>query len=241
MKNIIVLQHIKIEDPGYIKDLMIEDKVNIKTIELDEGEKIPDDLNGFDAMFCMGGPMDTWMEKDYPWLIDEKKKIKEFVVDLNKPYLGFCLGCQLLGEVVGGKVVKSKNPEIGILDINFLNSKKDDLLFKEYPDIIKSLQWHSYEVQNLETNNDITLLASSPETKYQIFKYKKHAYGIQFHIEIKDTTVGEWGCVPEYKSALESQLGQGALDKFDSDAKDNIQSMNKYSKILYENFKKIVN
>ena len=39
MKNIIVLQHIKIEDPGYIKDLMLEDKVNIKTVELDEGEK----------------------------------------------------------------------------------------------------------------------------------------------------------------------------------------------------------
>ena len=96
MKNIIVLQHIKIEDPGYIKDLMLEDKVNIKTVELDEGEKIPDDLSGFDAMFCMGGPMDTWMEKDYPWLIEEKKKIKEFVVDLNKPYLGFCLGLSLI-------------------------------------------------------------------------------------------------------------------------------------------------
>ena len=47
-----------------------------------------------------------------------------------------------------------------------------------------------------------------PETKYQIFKYKNHAYGIQFHIEVKDTTVGEWGCVPEYKSALEKQLGK---------------------------------
>ena len=38
--NIIILQHIKIEDPGYIKDLMIEDGVNLTTIELDEGEKI---------------------------------------------------------------------------------------------------------------------------------------------------------------------------------------------------------
>ena len=74
MKNVIVLQHIKIEDPGYIKDLMIKDKVNLTTIELDEGEKIPKNLNNFDAMFCMGGPMDTWMEKEYPWLIDEKKK-----------------------------------------------------------------------------------------------------------------------------------------------------------------------
>ena len=122
--EVIVLQHINIEDPGYIKDLMIADGVQLKTIELDEGQKIPDDLSKFDAMFCMGGPMDTWMEKDYPWLIEEKKKIKEFVVDLKKPYLGFCLGCQLLGEVTGGKVVKSKNPEIGMLDINFSENKK---------------------------------------------------------------------------------------------------------------------
>ena len=122
--KVIVLQHIKIEDPGYIKDLMIKDSVELTTIELDEGQKIPSDLSKFDAMFCMGGPMDTWMEKDYPWLIEEKKKIKEFVVDLNKPYLGFCLGCQLLGEILGGKVAKSNNPEIGMLEINFIENRE---------------------------------------------------------------------------------------------------------------------
>jgi GMP synthase-like glutamine amidotransferase len=84
------------------------------------------------------------------------------------------------------------------------------------------------------------LLASSPITKYQIFKYQNHAYGIQFHIEIKDTTVNEWGCVPEYKNALEDQLGEGALEKFHNVAKDNMTDMNNYSKILYENFKKIL-
>ncbi len=215
--NIIVLQHIKIEDPGYIKDLMLSDGLNLTTIELDEGEKIPEDLTKFDGMFCMGGPMDTYMEKEYPWLIEEKKKIKEFVVDLKKPYLGFCLGCQLLGEVVGG-----------------------DNLFSQFPDKIKSLQWHSYEVQGIENNNDITLLASSPITKYQIFKYQNHAYGIQFHIEIKDTTVNEWGCVPEYKKALEDQLGNNALEKFDQSAKDNMNDMNNYSTILYNNFKKLL-
>ena len=84
MKEVIVLQHINIEDPGYIKDLMIEDKINLTTIELDEGDKIPQDLSKYDAMFCMGGPMDTWMEKDYPWLIEEKKKIKgEYRILLN--------------------------------------------------------------------------------------------------------------------------------------------------------------
>ena len=168
--NIIILQHIKVEDPGYIKDLMLEDGINLTTIELDEGEKIPDDLNKFDAMLCMGGPMDTWMEDEFPWLIEEKKRIKEFVVDLKKPYLGFCLGCQLLGEVLGGKVVKSKVPEIGILEILFNKEKISDNLFKTIPNKIKTLQWHSYEVQGLEKNSDVTLLATSPATKYQIYR-----------------------------------------------------------------------
>ena len=238
--EVIVLQHIKIEDPGYIKDLMIADGVKLTTIELDEGDRIPNDITKFDAMFCMGGPMDTWMEKDYPWLIDEKKRIKEFVVDLKKPYLGFCLGCQLLGEVIEGRVVKSNNSEIGMLNIDFSENKKNDLLFSKFPEKITSLQWHSYEVRNLESNKNVTLIASSPETKYQIFKYQNHAYGIQFHIEVKDTTVNDWGCVPEYKSALEKQLGKGALEKFDKEAQSNMQNMNSYSKILYENFKRLI-
>ena len=235
--NILILQHIKIEDPGFIKDLMIKDAAKLTTIELDEGEKIPDDLSKFDGMFCMGGPMDTFMEDQYPWLIEEKKKIKEFVVDLKKPYLGFCLGCQLLGEVIGGKVIKSKSPEIGIMDINFTKEKKDDHLFSQFPNKIKSLQWHSYEVKGLDKNKEVTLLASSPITKYQIFKYQDHAYGIQFHIEIKDTTVNEWGCIPEYKSALEKQLGPNALKKFDNEAQANMKNMNNYSNILYSKFK----
>ena len=216
---------------------MIADGVKLTTVELDEGEKIPNDLSQFDGMFCMGGPMDTFMEEEYPWLIDEKKKIKEFIIDLKKPYLGFCLGCQLLGEVVGGEVVKSNPAEIGIMDINFTQEKTKDNLFSEFPDTIKSLQWHSYEVQGLDDNKDITLLASSPITKYQIFKYKNYAYGIQFHIEIKDTTVNEWGCVPEYKKALEDQLGKDALKKFNNEAQANMKTMNNFSKILYSKFK----
>ena len=236
--EIIVLQHIKIEDPGYIKDLMLLDDCKLTTIELDEGEKIPQNLNKFDAMLCMGGPMDTWMEKKYPWLIEEKKRIKDFVVNFEKPFLGFCLGCQLLGEAVGGEVKKSKVPEIGMLDIKLSNEAKNDKIFSSFPSSLKALQWHSYEVKNLEHIKDIKILASSPTTEVQIFKYKDHAYGIQFHIEVKNTTVNQWGCVPEYKSALEEALGKGSLEKFDQEANNNMKQMNLYSKNLYESFKK---
>jgi GMP synthase-like glutamine amidotransferase len=236
--SVIVLQHIKVEDPGYIKDLMIKENCNLTTIELDEGEKIPKNLDKYDVMFCMGGPMDTWMEEKYPWLIEEKKKIKEFVVNQEKPFLGFCLGCQLLGEIVGGKVVKSKQPEIGMLNVNLTKEAEKDDIFSSFPKSLKALQWHSYEVQDVEKNKDVKILASSDITKTQIFKYKSHAYGIQFHIEVKDTTVNQWGCVPEYKLALENTFGKGALEKFDKEAKKNMNKLNFYSTNLYKSFKK---
>jgi len=238
--KILILQHIECETPGYIKDLMLNDGFDLTTVELDVGEKIPNNINQFDGMFCMGGPMDTWMTEKYPWIVEEKKKIKEFVVDLEKPFLGFCLGCQFLGEVVGGEVVKSTPPEIGILEINMEEQIIDDQLLSTFPKTIKALQWHSYEVVGLEKNNNITLLASSPTTKYQIFKYKDNAYGIQFHIEIKSNTVSDWGCVPEYKSALEDSLGQGALEKFEEVATNNMRDMNMYATTLYKNFCKLM-
>jgi GMP synthase - Glutamine amidotransferase domain len=119
-------------------------------------------------------------------------------------------------------------------------SHQSDMLFCDYKSNIKALQWHSYEVTNLENNNDVTLIASSNTTKYQIFKYKNNAYGIQFHIEIKNDTVSQWGCVPEYEKALNDTLGDGALNKFDAEAKSCMADMNLNAEILYKNFKKIL-
>ena len=45
------------------------------------------------------------------------------------------------------------------MDINFTKDKNQDNLFSKFPDKIKSLQWHSYEVQGIENNKDVTLLA----------------------------------------------------------------------------------
>ena len=238
--KIIVLQHVEHEDLENIEELFSRSRFEFTKIKLFKNQKIPKKLEIFSMMIVLGGPMDTWMEDDYPWLIEEKRKIKEFVVDLQKPFLGFCLGCQLLGEVAGGQVIKSSPPEIGILNIDLLKESQSDVLFHNFPSSIKALQWHSYEVVGLENNNDITLLGSSQTTKYQILKYKNHAYGIQFHIEIKSNTVSDWGCVPEYEKALEESLGPGALDKFDKLARDNMQDMNTHATVLYENFKKLI-
>ena len=236
-KNILILQHISVEDPGFIKDLMIKDKFNLKTVKLYQGEKIPENLKKYDAMFSMGGPMDTWMEKKYPWLKDEKKSIYEYVVKLNRPFLGFCLGCQLLGEVLGGTVEKMKESEIGILDLSMQNGYTSDALFKHFNTIIKVLQWHSYQVNNL---SGVEVLASSNLCKYQAFRYKQHAYGIQFHLEAKNNTIKSWVSVSEYKKSLENSLGPGSVEKLENDTLTYLNIMNKNVASLYQGFKSLL-
>lgn len=237
--KILVLQHIEAEDPGHIKDLMEADGCESVTVELNKGDNIPDDLTQFDAMLCMGGPMDTWMENENPWLIEEKKCIKTFVVELEKPFLGFCLGAQLLGEVLGGKVVKSKAPEIGVLDVYLRKERCGDALFGAFPENIKAVQWHSCEVRDLEHNPQVQVLASSPTTEYQIFRYKRRAYGIQFHIEIREETVKTWSEVPEYRHALLAALGGNALPEFERETRKYMGGMNKLCGELYENWKRL--
>ena len=81
----LVLQHINIEHPGIFLKFMKEDNIKIDTVELDENEKIPQ-LDQYDAMIVMGGPMDTWQEETYPWLKTEKEEIHKFACVQKKPF-----------------------------------------------------------------------------------------------------------------------------------------------------------
>ena len=229
----LVLQHINIEHPGIFLKFMKEDNIQIDTVELDENEKIPQ-LNKYDAMIVMGGPMDTWQEATYPWLKPEKEEIHKFACVQKKPFLGLCLGAQLLSEAVGGKVRKMKTPEIGVLKVSVTNDKS---LFKGLDKDLKVLQWHSYEAYDLP--NSTNLLASSADCKVQAFSSDR-AFGLQFHVEQTSKTVPEWACVPEYKSALEKTLGENALEKFKNDVEKNLSTFNSSAKTIYENFKKII-
>ena len=91
--------------------------------------------------------------------------------------------------------------------IKILDNKKKDQLFQNFDNQIKALQWHSYEVSELN-NSDVTILGSSDITKFQIFKYKNHAYGIQFHMEVDENTIIKWSKVPELKNALKKIFRQ---------------------------------
>ncbi len=231
----LVFQHIACEHPGIFRDLMEEAGIEWDAVELDEGESIPS-FDNYDALLVMGGPMDVWQVAENPWLQPEMAAIREWV-DAGRPYLGFCLGHQLLAAAMGGEVGPAATPEIGVMPVQLTEHGKAHWFFQGCPEEIMSLQWHSAEVTRLPPGGSI--LATSPACAVNAMAVGDKAVSVQFHIELTDTTVTEWGEVPEYAAALEKSLGKGALADMDTNAKRHRDAFQEVSRTLFQNFLKV--
>jgi GMP synthase-like glutamine amidotransferase len=232
--HILVLQHERVEHPGIFRQFLKEDGHTWDAVELDEGEKLPDSLDGYDALWVMGGPMDVWQEDQHPWLKDEKAFIRDAVGEKGVPFLGLCLGHQLLAEAMGGAVGPSKTPEIGVMDVQLTEAGASGVLFDGLPETFKCLQWHSAEVTELPLGSQV--LATSPDCAVQAMKWETRAYSMQFHVEIEADTVKNWAAIPEYAGALEKAMGEGALERFDAACAEQMETFNAMAERLYINW-----
>ena len=235
--KILVLQHVDVEHPGIFRDFFKADGFSWDTVELDAGEALPD-VSAYDLMVVMGGPQDVWQDDKYPWLITEKAAIRKFVVDLGRPYLGICLGHQLLAAAIGGDVTLGQTPEVGILRVKQTQAGRNDPIFRGIADPIDVLQWHGAEVVRLP--EEARVLASSDACAVQAFRYRDNAYGFQFHVEITEETVSDWAAIPVYAQALDVALGQGAAGRLNADVAARLPAFNRTAKAIYENFKGVL-
>lgn len=235
--KLLVFQHIDCEHPGQLRQYLNRDGVDWSAVELDEGETIPP-LEQFDTLWVMGGPMDVWDTEEHPWLIEEKQAIRRWVNELKRPYLGLCLGHQLLADALGGKCDRLNPPEIGVLDVQLTEAGINDPIFADMPSVQQALQWHSVQVTRCPP--DTTILASSAACDNQAMRVGNNAWSMQYHVEVEPDTVSVWSEVPAYRQALINTLGEAALPGMLADASNQLPSFMQNSEILYRNFMRAV-
>jgi GMP synthase (glutamine-hydrolysing) len=232
--RVLVLQHISCEHPGVFSDVMRERDVEAVAVELDEGEPLPD-WREFDAVLAMGGPMGAGDDADHPWLGAEKGLVRE-AVDAGRPFLGVCLGVQLLAAALGARVYAAEQPEVGLLPVELTAEGRADPLFAGLDDSLVSLQWHG-DTFDLPEGGE--LLASSPQAPNQAFRVGGHAYGVQFHLEVTGEMAREWGTVPAYRRSLAETLGEEQGAAFIADVEDRADELHSPARRLFSNWLEI--
>ena len=231
--RLLVFQHIDCEHPGRLRDFLRDDGIEWTAVELDEGEPIPP-LEDYDALWVMGGPMDVWDVDEHPWLVEEKQAIRRWVREMERPFLGLCLGHQLLADALGGTCGPQRPPEIGVFAVDLTPEGRADPIFNQMGERQVVLQWHSVRVA--QPPEDAVVLASSPHCRVQAMRVGPRAWSMQYHLEVEEDTVRNWGAVGAYRDALEAALGTEAVESLAADADRHMAGFAVNAERLYRNF-----
>lgn len=179
------LQHVPFEDLGTIEDWAEEQGFQITCTRLyDEEDELPNS-DEFDWLIIMGGPMGIFDYNDFPWLTEEKEFI-ELAIDEEKTVVGICLGAQLMADILGARVYRGPEKEIGWFPI-----RRSDDAPALIPEELTVFHWHG---DTFDIPDDAVALATSEPGINQGFVFQDHVVGLQFHME---TTEGSMNTIIE--------------------------------------------
>jgi GMP synthase (glutamine-hydrolysing) len=147
-------------------------------VNVEAGEALPDHRDYAAIIVTGSGAMVTdrhaWSERTADWL--------RAAVDAGRPYFGICYGHQLLAHALGGEV--GNNPagrEMGTVAVDLHPHAAEDPLFATLPPQFVAQVTHLQTV--LRPPPGAAVLARSEQDNCQAFRWREHAWGVQFHPE----------------------------------------------------------
>jgi len=192
MPDVLIVKNITREGPGLIQEVLEERAISFEVADLDIGHSWPD-LEKYRAMIVLGGP-DSANDAN-PKIQTEILKIREWTAR-DRPFLGICLGLQLLVKALGGEVLKSpveetgfKDPEGRFFEISLTQEGRQDSLFRGLTGPFRVFQLHGETVRLID---GMTLLGTGKSCRHQVIRAGRCAYGIQCHFEVTREMLGDW-------------------------------------------------
>ncbi|HJU57614.1 MAG TPA: type 1 glutamine amidotransferase [Actinomycetota bacterium] len=144
--------------------------------------------NDVSAILVFGGDMNVDMIDRYPFLEREREFIG-VALETGIPYLGICLGGQMLARALDHPVHSAGVREIGFKPLHPTEEGREDPLFSVFEDADTVFHWHQ---DWFDLPEGATLLATGDEVPTQSFRYGDRAWGTQFHFEIDRAELDLW-------------------------------------------------
>jgi GMP synthase (glutamine-hydrolysing) len=147
------------------------------------GQALPATLAGHSGAIIFGGPMSANDSDDY---IREETDWIGVPLAEQAPFIGLCLGAQMLARNLGAPVGPDPNGrvEIGYYPIRATEAGRK---LMDWPD-----QVHHFHREGFGLPRGATLLAEGEVFPNQAFSYGPSVYAFQFHIELTMAMVGRW-------------------------------------------------
>ncbi len=187
MKTAHILQHVSFENIGSIAEWLETRGISYRYTRFYEAQHTLPPLSTFDALIIMGGPMGVHDESFYPWLIEEKRFIKQ-AMDAGKVVIGICLGAQLMADALGAVVVPHTQKEIGWFSIEWTDAVMRHKIGHKLQKRQMAFHWHG---DSFAIPAGAVHLAKSEACANQGFLWNDRALGLQFHLEITEYGVSQ--------------------------------------------------
>ncbi len=188
MPMLLIIQNDPEVPPGNFSDIIAGMDVPCRVAHPYDSEALPP-VDEIAAAIVLGGAMGVHDTDRHPFLAGVKAFIRA-CVEAETPFLGVCLGGQLLADILGGRVIAgSPHGERGTSPVTLTAVGEKDPLFAGISREFISFQWHN---DSFDVPPGGIHLASSVACPGQAFRFGRCAWGTQFHPEADRAIVDCW-------------------------------------------------